>query len=179
MTEDPFLKEGYDIWIDEPYNGFYRIVRREPFDYKTGEEDTAIFSTVASGGESGFKNIDIIEPDNDPLHLYQVLVGVEDVDPVKYFIKLPTGQDRFGVDEDKSIGFIDASNSPYYDPSPLFAFWLVHDWYPAVNCVNGSAVTRTPKLWFKGMKYDIQRLPDGTKPAIAKKVVFGGVKNTP
>jgi hypothetical protein len=179
LSEDIWLKEGYTIFIDEPYNGYYRIVRREPFDYVTGEETPLIFSSVASGAESGYKNIDTLEPDNDPLHLYQVTWGVEDYAPVKYYMKIPTGQNRFGVDEDKEIGYIDAEKSPYYAPNELFGFWLIHDWYPSVNMVNGSAVTRTPKIWFKGMKYDIQKIADNAAGPIVKKVVFGGIKNTP
>ena len=177
--EEIYLKEGYTVFIDEPYNGYYRVIRREPFDFVTGEETPLIFSAVASGAESGFKNIDTIEPDNDPLHLYQVIWGVADTGDIKYYYKLPTGQNRAGVDEDKEIGFINADKSPFYDPNPLFQFWLIHDWYPAINCVNGSPCTITPKVWFRGMKYDIQRLQDSEKPQIVKKVVFGGIKNTP
>ena len=179
MDKDPFLKEGYTVWIDEPYNGYYRIVRREPFQFVTGEESPALFSTVASGGESGFTNISTIEPDNDPLHLYQVLWGVEHSDRVKYYLKIPAGQNRYGVDKAKEIGFVSAEESPWYDPNPLFEFWLIHDWIPAVNCVNGSPVTQTPKIWFVGMKYDIEKISQAQAGTIVKKIVFGGIKNTP
>lgn len=179
MNEDDFLKEGYVIWIDEPYNGFYKIVRREPFQYITGEESPTIFSTVASGSESGFLNIDTLEPDNDPLHLYQVFWGVEHTDRVRYYLKIPTGQNRFGVDEDKEIGFLNAEESPYYNPNSLFQFWLIHDWIPSINCVNNSPMTITPKIWFKGMKYDIEKISQAQAGTVVKKVVFGGIKNTP
>ena len=179
MDEDTFLKEGYTVYIDEPYNGLYRIVRREPFQFITGEESPAIFSTVAPGAESGFKNISTIEPDNDPLHLYQVLWDVKHTERIKYYIKIPTGQNRYGVDKDKEIGFVTAEESPYYDPNELYGFWLVHDWIPSVNMVNGSPVTQTPKIWFKGMKYDIEKIDKQSAGAIVKKVVFGGIKNTP
>lgn len=179
MADDPFLKEGYAVWIDDPYNGFYKIVRKEPFDFMTGEESPAIFSTVASGTESGFRNIDQLEPDNDPLHLYQVLWGVADFGDIKYYLKVPAGQNRLGVDKDKEIGFINADKSPFYDPSPLFQFWLIHDWIPAINCVNGSPVIVRPKVWFRGMKYDIEKIPEARAGAVHSKVVLGGIKNTP
>ena len=185
MSEDIYLKEGYIVWIDEPYNGYYRILRREPFEFETGQEDTAIFSTVAFGSSSGFKNVELLEPDNNPLHLFQVLWGVQHTGNVKYYMKIPTGQNRFGVDEDKEIGFINEEKSPWYDPDPLFQFWLIHEWYPSVNCVNGSPVTITPKVWFKGMKYDIELVKDERTLAqirsggAFRKIVFGGVKNTP
>lgn len=180
--EEIYLKEGWDIYIDDPYNAFYRIIRREPFDFVTGEESPAIFSTVASGSESGFKNIEKLEPDNDPLHLFQVLWGVADASDIKYYLKIPSGQNRLGVDDDKEIGFVNADKSPFYEPNSLFMFWLVHDHTPAVNCKNGSPVTITPKIWFRGMKYDILWLGDAdmkNPPKIVKKIVFGGVKNTP
>jgi hypothetical protein len=180
--EDNYLKEGWNVYIDEPYNGYYRILRREPFDFVTGEESPAIFSTVASGNQSGFKNIDTLEPDNDPLHLFQVFWGVADVGDIKYYLKIPTGQNRFGVDKNKEIGFLNADKSPFYEPNPTFQFFLVHDHVPSVNCVNGSPAVITPKIWFRGMKYDIQKLGEANMqnpPGIVKKIVFGGIKNTP
>lgn len=179
MSEEIYLKEGYSIYIDEPLNNYYKIVRREPFQFVTGEESPAIFSTVASGSQSDFKNIAVLEPDNEPLHLLQVLWGVKDVDPVKYYVKIPTGQNRFGIDLSKEIGFIDATESPWYKPNPLYQFWLKNDWIPSINCKNGSPVVITPQVWFKGMKYDILLITQQAAGAIVKKVVFGGVKNTP
>jgi len=186
MTDDLYLKQGHIVWIDEPLKQFYKIVRREPFEYETGEEDTAIFTTVASGAESGFKDIATLEPDNKPLHLFQVLWGVADSGPIKYYVKIPSGQNRFGVDEDKEIGFINAQKSPYFDPDPLYQFYLIAEWTPSINCKNNSAVTITPKVWFKGMKYDIEPI---TNPGLLdslnagktphRRIYFGGVKNTP
>jgi hypothetical protein len=183
--EDGYLKEGWVVYIDDPYNAFYRIARREPFDFVTGEESPNLFSTVSPGNQSGFVNISTIEPDNDPLHLFQVRWGTDSTDIVKYYLKIPTGQNRFGVDINKEIGFISGSKSPWFDPDPLYQFWLIHDWIPAVNMKNGSVVTLQPKIWFRGMKYDIEKITDaGTisqlrQGGVHKKIVFGGVKNTP
>ena len=182
---DEYLKEGHLVWIDDPLNKFYTIVRREPFDYVTGEEDTAIFATVAPGAESGFKNIETLDPDKTPLHLFQVRMGFRDTGDIKYYIKIPSGQNRFGVDEDKEIGFLNAEKSPYYDPNPDFQFYLIDGWYPTINCVNGSPCTIMPKVWFRGMKYDIELADEATIAAIKagkiphRKIFFGGVKNTP
>ena len=43
-----YLKQGHIVYIDEPYKAYFLIVRREPFDYETGTETTAIFTTVSS-----------------------------------------------------------------------------------------------------------------------------------
>jgi hypothetical protein len=187
MTDEDggYLKEGWVVYIDDPYNGFYRIARREPFDFVTGEESPAIFTPVLPGGQSAYQNVVTLEPDNDPLHLFQVRWGVQESGNVKYYLKVPTGQNRFGVDVNKEIGYINADKSPWFDPDPLFQFWLVHDWIPAVNMRNGSPTTITPKIWFRGMKYDIEKITNaGTisqlrQSGVHKKIVFGGVKNTP
>lgn len=185
MDTNIFLKEGHVVWIDEPLKSFYRIVRREPFEYETGAEDTAVFSTVASGGTSGFKNIEQLEPDDKPLHLFQVLWGVQDGPPIKYYVKIPSGQNRFGTDEDKEIGFINCEKSPHTNPNPLFQFWLITQWYPTIDCHNNSPVTITPKVWFCGMKYDLEKIEGAAElQAIKaanrfKRIHFGGVKNTP
>lgn len=184
MANPEWLKPGYYIQVGEPLNGYYKVTRREPFDYETGEEDTAVFSAVAGGGESGYKNITLLEPDSKPLHLFQVLMGVKDT-LFKYYVKLPTGTNIFGTDEDKDIGFIDGNKSPAYDPNPDFMFWLINDFYPAVNAKNGTPFSITPKVFFTGMKYDIQQITDSTLIRMiqqgkipCRKIGLGGIKTT-
>lgn len=182
---DLYLKEGHIVWVDKPLAKFYQIQRKEPFDFVTGEEDTAIFSTVAPGAESGFKNISLLEPDDKPLHMLQALWGVEHLYPIKYYAKIPAGTNVFGIDDDKEIGFIDASKSPYYNPNPLFMFYLVTKWFPSFNCVNNGAVTIRPKIWFRGMKYDIADAPADLVALVRagklphRRIYFGGVARTP
>jgi len=179
---DLYLKPGFIVYIDDPLFKYYRILRREALDYETGEEDVAIFSAIASGAESGFKNIAVLEPDKDPFHLFQVLMGFIHSGDIKYYIKNPSGQNRLGVDDDKEIGFLNADKSPYYDPNPDYEMYLIADWYPAINCKNNSPVTITPKIYFKGMKYDVEELDAATAEAVKagkipyRKIVFGGLK---
>jgi hypothetical protein len=182
--ESLWLKENYFIYIGDPINKFYKITRREAFEFETGREDTAIFSAVSSGSESGYKNIDILEPDETPRHLFQVLWGVKDT-LVRYYLKLPTGTNRFGTDEKKDIGYINAERSPYYAPNPDYMFWLVNDWYPSINAVNESPVTITPKIWFRGMKYDIEEVKETKVLSMLKsgqlphrKITLGGIKTS-
>jgi len=179
MTED-YLRIGDVVRIGEPLSKFYQIPAREPFDYETGEEDSTVFSAVASGADSGFKNIELLEPDNSPLHLLQVLMGFRDTGNIKYYVKIPTGQNRFGVDNDKEVGFLNAEKSPYYAPNPLFQFYLISEWYPSIKCVNNSPVTITPKVYFRGMKYDLDLLADQVAAANRphRNIIFGGVRAT-
>lgn len=186
--DDP-LKEDYYISIQLPeYGGrFFRVVAKEPFTYETGTSTTAEFSSVAAGSESGYKNIDVLEPDERPRKLFYVKWGV--ADSCQYYLKVPTGTDRLGTDEDKDVGFITVEKSPYFDMNPAYAFWLVHDYYPAINAKNVTADTVTPKVWFEGMKYELEEVTDPdiieklrnyekrVSPSIPfKKITIGGVR---
>lgn len=185
MDEEQFLKIGHVVHIDEPVSKYFKVASREPFDFETGEEDTLLFSTVASGAESGFKEIENLEPDENPLHLFEVLWGVADVGDIKYRIKYPSGVSRIGTDDDKDIGFINFDKSPHIDPDPCYKFYTYPDHFPAINCENGSAVTITPKIYFRGMKYQIDEIKDtetlnrikaGAIPF--RRIVLGGLKTT-
>ncbi|MDP2672034.1 MAG: hypothetical protein Q8O68_00805 [Candidatus Daviesbacteria bacterium] len=162
------------------YNQFFKIGEVEPFQFDTGQESTAIFSSVAVGGSSGFKSISEMEPDQTPVrHLFQALIGVKY--DFKYYVKLPSGTNRFGSDVTKSIGFIDSELSPLHHPNKNFQMWFVNNFFPAVEAQNQSAEPLTPLLRFVGFKYELkpvdentlQRLQSGSLPF--KHVTVGGL----
>lgn len=184
IDESQFLKIGFFIHIGKPLNTFYQITAREPFDYETGEETTAYFSAVSAGGESGFKNIELLEPDKTPLHLLQAYMGVTDT-LMKVYVKIDTGTNRWGVDDDKDVGFVDGKRSPPFDMNPQFVLWLINDFFPAINVKNVSPVSLTPKIFFTGMKYDITEVKDptllgelntGKRPC--RRIVIGGLQTS-
>jgi len=158
------LKEGYYVRLvgaavpSEYIDKYYQVVAVEGFTYETGQADTAEFTSVASGSESGFKNITVLEPDDKPFHLYYVKWGVRD--GCEYQIKIPTGTNRLGLDEDMDVARIDNEKSPWYDPNPEYAFFLIHDMYPAINAINNTPSSVTPKVWFEGEKYDLAEVTD-------------------
>jgi hypothetical protein len=189
MARPEDLREGYYVRVLTPAleGRFFRVGKSEPFTYETGTSDVAEFTEVESGSESGFKNIDVLEPDDSPRHLFWVEWGVKD--GAKYYIKIPTGTDRLGTDEDKDVGFVTNEKSPYYAPDPRYGFWLVHDYYPAVNAVNVTPFSLTPKVWFEGVKWDLEDVvePDvleklrnfqrGVSPGIPfTEITIGGIK---
>ena len=167
------LREGYYIQIQ---GNFFQIIAKEPFVYIT-DSSTAEFSAVATGSESGYQNIEKLEPDEG--RLYQAFFGV--ADGLTYFFKIPTGTDRWGVDEDKDIGFIDNIISPYFAPNPDFEVFLVENIYPSVNAKNSTGVTVTPKVYARGFKYDLREvsaeeeteLSDGKRPFTI--ITIGGI----
>ncbi len=189
MARPEDIKEGFYVRVLTPAleKRFFRVGKAEPFTYETGTSDTAEFSSVSSGSESGFKNIDVLEPDELPMHLFWVMPGVKSGG--KYYVKIPTGTDRLGTDEDKDVGFLRNEKSPYYAPDPMFGFWLVSDYYPAINFVNDAPFSATPKVWFSGMKWDLEEVKDdavlqrlrnfltGVTPSIPfTEITIGGIK---
>jgi hypothetical protein len=159
----------------------YEVTAVEPFNYETGDETTAIFSSVAASGSKDFTNVTLLEPDDDPMRVYEVYWGVKTGG--KYRMKLPAGTSRHGVDDDKDIGYVDMLRSPFYAPNPVYKFWLRHDRYPQMSFSNLSQeFTVTPKILFTGYKYDIKPASNEAIAAMRargippKKIIVGGVK---
>jgi hypothetical protein len=180
MIPEPELRIGFVIELDGRY---FEITAIEPFNYMTGDEDaTDPFSSVAASGSKDYTNISVLDPDEDPAHLYEVFWGVKTGGI--YRMKLPAGTQRLGVDEDKDVGYVDMQRSPWFAPNPAYKFWLRHDRYPQIAFSNISTTDAiTPKILFEGYKYDLQ---PATNDAIAnmktrgvppKKIIVGGVKN--
>ena len=169
------LREGYYVQIS---GVFYQIIAKEPFRYVTSSS-TGEFSAVATGSESGFQNLENLEPDAG--RLYQCFFGV--ADGCEYYFKVPTGTDRWGVDEDKDIGYIDNIISPHFAPNPNFEVFLVENFYPSVNAKNNTGVSQTPKVYSEGFKFDLRdveedeekELLDGKRPFTI--ITLGGVGN--
>lgn len=189
MARPEDIREGFYVRVLTPAleNTFFKVGKTEPFYYETGTSDVAEFASVASGSESGFKNVDVLEPDEAPMHLFWVMWGVKD--GCKYYIKIPTGTDRIGTDEDKDVGYVTNEKSPYYAPDPVYGFWLVSDYYPAVNAVNVTAFSLIPKVWFPGTKWDLEKVKEadiiaklqnfqrGVTPSIPfTEITIGGIK---
>lgn len=175
------LKEGYLVtfvgsWAESKalVDKFYRILRKERLIYITGEGDTTEFVAVATGAESGWKDIEAIEPNTK--ELYVLRPGVKDA--CKYHVKL-TGKERMGPVLDTDMAYFTNHDSLWTDPSEDFEFVLVHDMFPNYNAENDTGYTITPKIWFKGMKYDIEQAPEYTKdrrPTEYSTITLGGLK---
>lgn len=180
------LKIGYYVRITgidkELESKLFKIAREESLRYITGDEaGTAYFSAVASGSNSGYQNIEVLEPSKAPRHLAKIRWGVKTGG--KYFLKLPTGTDRLGTDRDKDIGYITNEISPWVDPDPDWEFWLLNDYFPAINFVNNTLFTVTPQVFFQGVKYDIEEVTGPEKADIEGSKRFtiiniGGVKTS-
>jgi len=170
-----YLLPGQIVKIDDR---FYEIETFEAFTYETTSA-TGEFSSVATGAESGFKDMENLEPRGEPAELYQLRWGVQDGGD--YYMKFPPGTERFGVHLKKDVGHIDAKINNYLAMNEDFEIWLIHNDYPSINCDNDTGYSLTPKVWFQGMKYNYKHRPDYTlerPPDRYRTILRGGVKTT-
>jgi hypothetical protein len=174
------LKEGYLVtfvgsWAESKalIDKFYRILRKERLIYITGEGDKTEFAAVATGAESDFIDIEALEPNTN--ELYQLRPGVKD--GCKYHGKL-TGKERYGPTLDTDMAYFCNQDSLWTDPSEEFEFFLVHDMFPSYNADNDTGYSVTPKIWFKGWKYDIElsEYTKDRKPPEYSTISLGGLK---
>lgn len=175
------VKPGFIVMITGDPNKegkFYRVKNKEGSEYKTNNTTgTAEFSSVATTLNSGFKNIDRLEPDTDQMAWYSWYVK----DGGRYQMKLKAGTIRFGPEEEPNVGYIDNERSGPQEPNPRFSFWLIKDWYPSINHENRTLYTVTPEIFFEGWKFDLELVDDIRALQIRASgkfsiVVLGGVK---
>jgi len=175
------LKVGYLVtfagsWAETKglASKFYRILRKERLIYITGEGDATEFTAVATGAESGFKDIEALEPNTN--QLYQVRPGVKD--GLKYQAKL-TGTERYGPRLDTDMAYFTNQDSFWTAPSEDFEFFLVKDMFPTYNAVNATGYTITPKIYFHGWKWDLEEAKEYSadrKPPEFTTITLGGLK---
>lgn len=163
------LKTGYVILllsptekVDEAINAgsFYKIVR-DAEAIKVNSTDLSLddpFASVATAGESGFKDHEKLEPRESPMELYRVRWGVKD--GCVYYLKLPSGTERLGVYQKKNVGKITALDSDYLAPAEEYGFWMVHGDFPSLNAKNDTGYSITPNVYFEGEKYNIEKIED-------------------
>ena len=177
MWWDELPKLGFTIgFVGDPQwkDKFFKIENIEGFEYQTGNTSgTAEFSTVASGGLSGFKQIEVLDPDKNKA----VYTSMGFKDGCLYEFKVKAGTIRFGPDGDKNAARLSAQKSPWWDPDPTFGFWMVENYFPAVQARNVTPFTITPSVYFKGFKYDLKPVP---RPGDGKLSLYqlGGVGDT-
>ncbi|MBA7553928.1 hypothetical protein ES705_46532 [subsurface metagenome] len=175
------LKVGYLVtfvgsWAESKgYIGkFFRILRKERLIYITNEGDTTEFTAVATAAESGFKDIEALEPDKN--QLYQLRPGTKD--GIKYHAKM-TGKERYGPRLDTDMAYFTNQDSFWITPSEEFEFFLIQDMFPSYNAKNATGATITPKIYFKGWQYDYEEAKEYAaerKPPEFTPITLGGLK---
>ena len=179
----PNIRPGFYVQLvaaspEDPWNNqVIQIVREEASDYETGDGATAEFSTVASAGNTGFRQVTSLEPDKKRLAWYKWGVFTGGI----YEIQINAGSSRLGVDEAKAAANITMEKSPWFDPEDDFGFYLVENWWPAINCTNTTPNTITPKVRFTGWRWDFKDIVGAQAAQILQSgkytvATLGGVK---
>ena len=157
---------------DSTYEGkYFQILQREPLEYTTdATTGTPEFSSVASGGTSGFKDIVVLESDKSHLRAAYLEMGF--TDGMQYQVKMKSGTIRFGPDGDKNAARLGTEDSPFMGTDPTYGFWIFgQDWFPSVQANNITPWTTTPIVNFKGFKYEMVQVTDS---ATINRTVGGG-----
>lgn len=136
---------------------FWEIVGREPFWYET-TAITAEFAALVTGTNSGFVQIANLQPRQQIQMLIYVLWAVSD--GCTYFLQRPSGTSVMGVDRDQDAGYLDATRSHPAAFNEDYAFFIVTKDAIAIRANNDTGYTVTPKVFFTGMKYDIDPIVD-------------------
>lgn len=177
MKTNPELRPGYNFTLigavpTDFVGKYYRVVNMEPFIYVTGEGDDTEFTAVATGSNSGWKDVEALEPNDS--QLYFVRPGVKD--GCDYYLKIPSGTERWGVNEDTDVGHFDNELTPYHSPggeTGEYGFWLAKDQYPSYKADNNTGHSLTPKVWHQGIKFTFEAL--NGKPDTFTIIPLGGL----
>jgi len=147
------LRNGELIRLSTDLEGIYAVQLKEKFNTDSPER-TTVFAAVAAAANSGWTDLDDLDPREHPPELLQIRLGFED--GLDYYVKYPTGSNIHGVNRDKDVGFINSEKSPRLMPNDDYEYWALHDWYPSVNAKNHTAYSDTPKVFAEGWKYTIR-----------------------
>lgn len=156
----------------------YVIRAREKFNTDSPEK-TVAFSAVAAAANSGFIDLDDLDPRETPPELVQIRLGFED--GFDYYIKYPSGTNIHGVNLDKDVGFINSERSPALAPNDDYEYFATHGWWPTVNAKNHTAYSDTPKVYAEGWRYTLRKASPGERAVItggrkiARWIQMGGV----
>ena len=175
------LKVG-DVFVksDDKQAILYEISSREKFNWHTGQAPTAEFAaTVAAGADSGFVDLDRLDPRQNPPELMQLRLGFED--GFTYFVKYPSGTNIHGVNKDKDVAFLNAERSQAIMPNEDYEYWAINGNYPSVLAQNNFGYTDTPMVFAEGWRY-VYRIASAEKLAAVKArmirpryIMIGGV----
>jgi len=153
---DGWLKIGWFIFIPdyERGSGYAIVTHKEPLVYETTAFEFA--AAVAAGANSGFIDIERLEPRGSPPELYDLLLGFDD--GLNYFLKYPAGVDRYNPNKRSEVASLNAAMTHRYAMNDQYRLWLLNSDTISIRANNNTAYARTPRVYFEGMKYNIEPL---------------------
>lgn len=148
------LRNGELLLLSTDLEGYWVVNLKEKFNTDSPER-TQAFAAVLAAANSGWIDLDDLDPRDNPKELLQIRMGFED--GLNYYIKYPSGTNIHGINRDKDVAYLDAMKSPRLLPNDDYEYWALHDWYPSVNAVNPTAYADTPKVFAEGWRYTLRR----------------------
>lgn len=133
---------------------YWKILEREPFRYDTSYNNE--FSSTAAGANTGDITFTYLEPADNELY-YQIPAFK---DGCEYELRIPVGNDRFGVAQYTKSGVLTNEDSPYFAPNPQWGFFTAIKTKFSVKATNVTPESLTPYVKFEGMKYRIEVVTD-------------------
>lgn len=147
------LRNGDLIMLSTDLEGVWVVYLKEKFNTDSPERIIP-FVAVAAAGNSGWIDLEDLDPRDNPKELLQIRMGFED--GLDYYIKYPSGTNMHGVNRTKDVAFLNSEKSPRLAPNDDYEYWALHDWYPSVNAKNHTAYADTPKVYAEGWRYTLR-----------------------
>lgn len=129
---------------------FYNIVNRDNVQFVDDESDA-----ITAGATESYTERTKLDPPSDQMYQFY---RIECLHNVEVQLKQPASTNRLGLEKSPEGGFITDKND--YVPLNIF---VLEDYPPNLQVVNGTRVTVTPKFRWHGWRYMIKPIP--TQPA--------------
>jgi len=148
-----YLRNGDLIRISDDPSQVFAVMLKEKFNTDAANR-TQAYAAVAAAANSGWIDLDNLDPRDKPKELLQIRLGFED--GLDYYVKYPSGTNMHGINRDKDIGMLNAQLSPRLLPNDDYEYWAINGWYPSINAKNETAYADTPRVYAEGMRYSLR-----------------------
>jgi len=139
---------------------YYQILLRDRIFYEDAH------AALAAGATESYDELSNLNPPSGQLYqIYKLKVDGN----VRVYLKQPASTNRFGTNKSPEQYLID----DFLINGQLVNIWILEDYPPNVQLVNGTNVSVTATLYWIGWRYSIREL--GQKPQIFSWVNIGGI----
>lgn len=138
---------------------FYQILLRDKLFYRDAH------AALTTGSTESFAEVTNLNPPRDQLYqIYKIKVDGN----VRVYVKQPASTNRFGTNKSPEQYICD---DILVDGEPV-NIWILQDYPPNVELVNGTNVSITATLNWFGWRYSVKEI---SKPSIFSWVNIGGI----
>lgn len=139
---------------------YYQILLRDRIFYKDAH------SALAAAGTESYTEVSNLDPPSGQLYqFYRIKVDGN----VRVYLKQPASTNRFGTNKSPEQYLVD----DFLINGQVVNIWVLEDYPPNVQLVNGTGVSITATLWWIGWRYAIKDL--SARPAVFSWINIGGI----